>query len=62
MVYTVSDRSVHHTPRRDAKLIARPRRRTHAAVAIHWPRVVALGVNVLIWVTIIAAVAHALRR
>ena len=62
MVYAVSDRSIDGAPPRRANLIARPRRRTHASIAIHWPRVIALGVNVLIWVTIIAAVAHALRR
>ena len=62
MVYAVSDRSVHGAPHRGAKLIARPRRRTHASIAIHWPRVIALGVNVLIWVTIIAAVTHTLRH
>jgi len=62
MVYAVSDRAIHDTGRRGAKLIAHPRRRAHATIAIHWPRVIALGVNVLIWVTIITAVAHALRR
>ncbi len=65
MVYAVSDRVLTGTPNRGAKGIARPRRRTHARVnipQIHWLRVMALGLNVLIWVTIIAAIAHALGR
>ena len=62
MVYAVSDRAIRGAPTRGARIVARPRHRVAPSVTIHWPRVIALGVNVLIWVTIIAAIMHALRR
>jgi hypothetical protein len=63
MAYAVSD-----TPRRDARnsrVIAslRPKiRRPARRIAIHWPRVIAVGLNTLVWVGVIAIVQRALHH
>lgn len=59
MVYAVSGRTIRGAPGRGASLVARPRRRPHASLSIHWPRVIALGVNVLVWAVVIAVAARA---
>ena len=52
--------AVSETPRRDARklrgaAISRPKSRKVAQrVAIHWPRLIALGLNMLMWVAVIA--------
>jgi hypothetical protein len=61
MAYAVSD-----TPGRTARnkgAVARPNtRRPARRVAVHWPRVIALTLNTLVWVGVIAIVRQALHR
>ena len=59
MVYAVSDTSTQGAPNRGAGGVARAKaRRASGSIAIHWPRVIALGLNTLVWVAIIVVVAR----
>jgi len=60
MVYAVSDRVIRSAPTRGVRVAAR--RRVTPSITLHWPRVIALLVNVLVWVAIIAVAAHAFQR
>jgi hypothetical protein len=61
MVYAVSDRSGRAA--RNAGVIAGGRvKRRPGSIAIHWPRVIALSLNTLVWVAIIAVMRGLLRR
>jgi len=63
MVYTVSDILAHDTPRQGARPVLRAKgRRAAGSISIHWPRVIALGLNILVWAVIIAVAWRALHH
>jgi len=63
MVYAVSDRSTQGAPRQGAGVVPRPKtRQTAGSISIHWPRVIALGLNTLVWVAVIAVVRRVLHH
>ena len=63
MAFAVSD-----TPRRDARdmraaAVVRPTsRKVVQRVAIHWPRVIALGLNTLVWVVVLVGAMRLLHH
>jgi hypothetical protein len=66
MVYAVSDTSAQiaanqGAPSQGVGVVPRPKsRRTAGSISIHWPRVIALGLNTLVWVFIIFVARRAL--
>ena len=57
MAFAVSDTPGPDVREQRAKTGSRPKpRRARPALAIHWPRVIALGVNILAWAGIVAAI------
>ena len=61
MVYAVSDR-FGRAARKGGVIAGGRAKRRLGSIAIHWPRVIALGLNTLVWVAIIAAARGLLRR
>jgi hypothetical protein len=56
MAYAVSDTSRRNARHKGASAVSRPKSRRPARhLAIHWPRVIALALNTLVWVAIILA-------